>query len=172
MEKEKKRKAQKELSLDKNLKQLQEERDKYLAGWQRSQADFLNYKKEEGERFHKVFDYRKEQWILELLDILNLFDQAEKGIRQKEGSSSVLEGFRQIKKYFADFLTKHGVEEIISEPGRKFNPHFEEVVETVEGEEEGIIAEVVRKGYQIRGKVIRPAKVKVTKIINKNSNNN
>ncbi|MBU3964617.1 nucleotide exchange factor GrpE [Patescibacteria group bacterium] len=167
-EKTKKRSAKDHFS-DKELKQIREERDKYLAGWQRSQADFLNYKKGEGEKFQRIFDYKKEEWILELLDILDLFDQAEKQNKQdkkEQGKAYVLEGFLQIKKYFEDFLKRHGVQEIIIESGKEFNPHFEEVVETVDGKEDGIIIEVVRKGYQINEKVIRVAQVKVTKTKN------
>jgi len=163
MKEKNKKKAQKELSSDKDLKQLQAERDKYLAGWQRSQADFLNYKREEARRFQKISDYKKEEWILELLNVVDLFNRAKEDINQTLGEFSVAEGFLQIKKYFEDFLRKHGVEEIISEPGKQFNPHIEEVVEIVDGEKEGTIMEVVRKGYQIKGKVIRPTQVKVSK---------
>ena len=155
---------------EKERKQMKEERDRYLAGWQRSQADFLNYKKEQAERFQKMVKYEKEKWILELLDALDLFERAEK-TNQGAENPVVLAGFLQIKKYFEDFLKKHGVQEIVSEPDKKFNPRFEEVAETVEGEEEGIIAEVVRKGYQIGEKVIRPAKVKVSKKITITNNN-
>jgi molecular chaperone GrpE len=174
MEEKNKKRAQKEQFLDKQVKQLEEEKNKYLAGWQRSQADFLNYKKEEAERFKKMVDFEKEEWILELLNILNLFEKAESGRKEQDKEHSVIEGFVQIKKYFEDFLIKQGVIEIESEPGKIFNPHFEEVIETVKDndKEEGTIVDIIQKGYLFKERVIRPAHVRVTKKSIDNNNNN
>ncbi|MCX6738101.1 MAG: nucleotide exchange factor GrpE [Candidatus Parcubacteria bacterium] len=174
MEEKNKKRAQKEQFLDKKIKQLEEEKGKYLSGWQRSQADFLNYKKEEAERFKKMVDFEKEEWILELLNVLNLFEKAESGIQEQDSKHSVIEGFVQIKKYFEDFLIKQGVKEIKSEVGKIFNPHFEEVIETVEDneKEEGTIVDIIQKGYLFKERVIRPAHVRVTKKSINNNNNN
>jgi len=56
------------------------------------------------------------------------------------------------------------VEEIKS-LGEKFNPNFQEIVEITEksGVDSGIIIEEIQKGYKLHGKVLRPAKVRVTK---------
>lgn len=175
MEEKNKKRAQKEQFLDKKIKQLEEEKSKYLAGWQRSQADFSNYKKEEIERFKIMVDFEKEEWILELLNILNLLEKAESDIKEQDKEYSVIEGFLQIKKYFRDFLIKQGVKEIESEPGKVFDPHFEEAIEAIEDneKEEGTIMEVIQKGHLFKERVIRPARVKVTKkSVNNISNNN
>jgi molecular chaperone GrpE len=171
MEEKNKKQAQKEQFLDKKIKKLEEETAKNLSGWQRSQADFLNYKKEEIERFKKMVDFEKEEWIMELLNIISLFEKAESDIKERDREHSVIEGFVQIKKYFEDFLIKQGVKEIESESGKIFNPHFEEVIETIEDnkKEEGTITEIIQKGYSFKERVIRPAHVRVTK---KSINNN
>ena len=156
---------------DKKKTEKVKEKDKYLAYAQRCRADFLNYKKEEAERFKKMVDYEKEGWALELLSILDQFERARDEISKKKADAELLEGFLQIEKYFEDFLSRQGVAEIETEIGQKFDPNFEEVIETVEDKaEEGTILEIIQKGYQYKGKVIRPARVRVSKEVNKNIN--
>jgi len=159
MEKEKKHKSTK----DKNLKALQEEKNKYLAGWQRCQADFLNYKKAEAERLNALVDYEKEDWAHDLLSVIDLLDRAKQEVKQK---TSVIEGFLQVEEYFKNFLKSKGIEEIKSEVGKIFNPEIEEAVETGEKKEakEGEILTIVQKGYKHKDKVIRPTRVKVAQV--------
>ena len=63
-----------------------------------------------------------------------------------------------------DFLKNQGVEGIKT-VGKKFDPNFQEAVQTIEkkGAEPGIVLEETQKGYTIYGRVLRPAKVKVIK---------
>jgi len=147
---------------NKNLKALKEEKDKYLAGWQRCQADFLNYKKEEGERLKSLIDYEIEDWTYELLAIIDQFNRAKQEI---EKTTSVIQGFLQIEEYFKNFLKSKNIEEIKTEVGKSFNPEVEEVIETGEkkGAKEGEILAIIRKGYKYKNKVIRPTQVKVAK---------
>jgi len=162
--KSKKNKKAKPKASSQELKQTQKQKQEYLSAWQRCSADFLNYKKEEGERFQRMLDYQKEERALELLSILDHFERAKKGVTKEEKDSSVLEGFLQIQKYFESFLKKQGVRELKTEIGRKFEPRFEEVIETVEDKEkeEGTILEIIQKGYQYKEKIIRPTRVRVS----------
>jgi len=156
--------------LKKELEDCQKKREEYLAGWQRSRADFLNYKKEEAARFKELLQYALEDIILEILLILDNFEKAAQQDfltenldgKEKEKINQVIQGYLQIKTQLQDFLKCHGVEEIKS-LGQKFDPNFHEVVEEAAGGESGIITEEVKKGYKLNGKVIRPAKVKVPK---------
>lgn len=109
------------------------------------------------------------------------------GGQEKERIKKVIEGFLQIKKQIQDFLKGQGVEEIKTE-GEIFNPNLHEVVEEVEpaqisscpqvlrtsvaggakivaGKEikSGVIIEEVQKGYKINSRLLRPAKVRITK---------
>ena len=138
--------------MEKKIKECQKKRDEYLAGWQRSRADFLNYKKEESERLKEILKYAGEGLILELLPILDSFEKAERGAVKDK----ISEGFLQIKAQLQGFLKKHGVEGIKS-VGETFDPNFHEAIEGTEG----LISEEVQKGYKLNGKVIRPAKVKI-----------
>ncbi len=147
----------------KKLEECQKQRDEYLAGWQRSRADFLNYKKEEAGRLQEFLKYANGELILRILPILDNFEKAEKEI-PPEKKDDYLKGILQIKTQLQDFLKSQKVENIKS-LGEKFDPNFHEVVEEIaaEGKESGIIVEEVKKGYLLNGQVIRPAKVKVSK---------
>ena len=150
--------------LKKKLEDCQKKSEEYLAGWQRSRADFLNYKKEEMERISELFKYGAEELILKILPILDNLEIAEKKLPEDLKNNENVKGFLQIKSQFQDFLKLQGVEEIKS-AGEKFNANWHEVVEEAEAKdkEAGIIIEEVQKGYKINGRLLRPAKVKVTK---------
>jgi len=148
----------------KELEECQKEANEYLAGWQRTKADLLNYKKEEAKRILNILEYAKEELILKILPILDNFEKAEKEVPEKLKKENYLNGIFQIKSQLEDFLDKEGVEEIKS-LGEDFNPKFHEAVQVEKTESncpEKII-EVIQKGYKMKGKVVRAAKVKVSK---------
>lgn len=160
-----KKEQKKSKEFSKKLKQIEEEKEEYLAYAQRCKADFLNYKKKEGERFKKIIDHEKEEWIIQILPILDHFEKAKKEASKRKEGNPVLEGFLQIQKYFEEFLRRQGIKEIETEIGAKFSPVFEEVIETTKNKkkgEEGIVLEIIQKGYLIEEKVIRPARVRVS----------
>jgi molecular chaperone GrpE len=142
--------------------EIQKKCEEYLNGWKRERADFINYKKGETERIGCFVKYANEELILKILPILDNIYLAESHVPEDKKNDALVEGFLQIKKQFSDFLQKEGIEEIKTKDA-KFDPNFMEVAEEVEGEESGIIVKEVQRGYTLHGKVIRPAKVKVTK---------
>lgn len=159
--------APEELTLKEAKKKLSEYeklKEKYLAGWQRCRADFLNYKKEELERIGELIKHAGNGFILKLLPILDNFEIAEKNIPQEVKKDENIKGLLQIKDQLKKFLKKQGVEAIEC-LGEKFDPHFHEVVEEVEikNKKSGVIIEEVQKGYKCEGQVIRPSKVKIAK---------
>lgn len=137
--------------------------EEYLNGWKRERADFLNYKKEEMERIGNLVKYANEEIILKLLPILDNICLAEKHLPENK---EFTDGFLQIKKQLSDFLAKEGIEPI-EVLGKQFDPNLMESV----GEAEiatsdvaisGTVAEEVQRGYTLHGKLIRPAKVKIS----------
>ena len=165
--------------LKKKLGECEKLKSEYLAGWQRARADFINYKKEEMERIEQFLKYGEEEFILKILPILDNFNIAARqnftenlNGQEKEKIDKVIQGFLQIKNQFQDFLKEQGIEEIKS-VGEKFDPNLHEAAERVESKdssptslpqgESGIIVEEIQKGYTINGRLLRPAKVKVTK---------
>lgn len=150
--------------INKQLKECQKLRDHYLAGWKRARADFLNYKKEEAERIKELIKYSNEELILKILPILDNIYVAERKIPDDLKDNKWVKGLLQIKNQILDFLKSQEVEEIKS-LNKKFDPNFHEVVEEIEKKdsESGIIIEEIKKGYIFNGKVIRPARVKISK---------
>jgi len=163
--------------LKKKLEECQKLKDEYLAGWQRERADFLNYKKEEMERIGEFFKYANLNLILKILPILDNFEITEKKLPENLKADVNVRGILQIKNQILDFLKSQGVEEIKS-VGERFDPNFQEIVEIVEIKdynspttqqgkkqyiESGVVIEEIQKGYKINGRLLRPAKVRVTK---------
>jgi len=163
--------------LKKKLEECQKQKDEYLAGWQRERADFLNYKKEEIERIEEILKYADVGLILKILPILDNFEITEKKLPENLKADVNVRGILQIKNQILDFLKSQGVEEIKS-VGERFDPNFQEIVEIVEIKdynspttqqgkkqyiESGVVIEEIQKGYKINGRLLRPAKVRVTK---------
>jgi len=148
--------------MEENIEEIKKQRDRYLAGWQRARADFLNYQKEEKERFGNILGFAFQGFILQILPILDNFDLVEKKIPGELKEDENVKGMLQIKSQILDFLKKQEVEEIKA-IGEKFDPNLHEAVEQIKGEEPGIVLEQIQKGYIIHGQVLRPAKVKVSK---------
>lgn len=150
--------------LKKQLEECQKQKADYLAGWQRERADFLNYKKEEVERMEVIIKFANEEMILRMLPILDNVDVAEKKIPDDLKKDENVKGVLQVKVQILDFLKSQGIEEIKT-VGLKFDPNFQEAMEEVEvkDKEPGIVVEEVQKGYLMYGRVIRPAKVKISK---------
>ena len=68
--------------LKEKLKACQEEKEQYLAGWQRERADFINYKRDEEERLKEIRLIQKGKVILEFLSILDSFEKAEEELKK------------------------------------------------------------------------------------------
>ena len=147
---------------NKELGELQKKSEEYLNNWKRSAADFINYKKEEMERMGFLAQYAKEDIVQKVLPIFDSFYLAEKVLPPSLQDDGWLAGFLQIKSQISEFLKKEGIEEI-EVVGKKFDASTMEIVEETEGGEPGMVAEELQKGYKIGEKVLRPAKIKVSK---------
>lgn len=144
----------KEGKLKKKLKSCEKERGEYLAGWQRAKADLINYKKEQEHRITDYYKFANEGLILELLLVLDSFEEALKHDKN--------EGIKQLYNQLKNILKSNGVEEIKA-VGEKFNPEFHESTGEVKGKKQGVVVEEIQKGYKLNNKVIRPSRVKISK---------
>jgi len=132
------------------LEELKKKSEEYLNGWKRERADFINYKKDEIERIGQLVKYANEEIILNLLPVLDNLCLAANHVKDP--------GVLQIQKQLEDFLAKEGIKPI-EVLGKKFDPV---IMEAVDGDGE-VVSEEVQKGYTMHEKLIRPAKVRVTK---------
>ena len=147
-------------------------------------ADVENTKKRLQREKDEFAQYAAEQFIRELLPIIDGLDQAlvavdpstrpaaaglardsaPVGLR-KQSDEAIVQGVRLIHKQLLALLEKEGVKRIptIGEP---FDPHKHEAVgqvEAADGTPDGAIVEEVQVGYLMHEKVLRPALVKVAK---------
>jgi len=157
--------ADKTKKIKAELKACHSERAEYLAGWQRAKADYLNLKKEHESNRHEIGKWAKEGVLTDLFTIADSFELA---FGNKEAWEQAPENWRKGIEYIYNQLQNifrdHGVEEISPKVGDKFNHAEQEPVGTVEAEnetEDDEITEVIKKGYKLHGKVVRPASVKV-----------
>lgn len=136
-------------------------RDEYLNGWKRAKADFENYKKDEQARFATLARFANEAVLADLLHVLDSFDL---GLATVDESDPARRGMELIKSQLEDAMRRHGVERVGVKPGDVFDPARHEAVgEIASGVPPGAIAEEVSAGYFLHGKLIRPARVKVSK---------
>lgn len=160
-------KLEKELA-DSNSK-LKEYADRYL----RLQAEFDNAKKRMQREQQEFVKYANEGIILELLGIL---DDLERSVEARESkhqdSEAFLKGIEMILSHLYETLKHNNVRPIEAE-GRIFDPNLHEALMQAESEEypENTVIEELQKGYTIGERVIRTAKVKVSKKPHKKEEN-
>lgn len=146
--------AQKIESLEKQVEEMKE-----LA--QRTQAEFMNYKKRIAKEKQDLTVFANEKIIMEMLSVVDNFQRALDSEMDKE--TGFYQGVELIKKELESVLVRNGLEEIeaINQP---FDPNYHHAVMQIETEDEpNTVVEVLQKGYKLKEKVIRPVMVKVSK---------
>lgn len=157
-----------EKTIEQRLKEAEEallkctaERDEYLDGWKRAKADYANYKREESERFASWGKMANESLVADLLLVL---DSLNVGLSMVSGETAESRGMSLIKVQLEDVLRRYGLEKIEAPPGKEFDPSREEAVGEEESDfPEGSVAVELEKGYALGGRILRPAKIKVSK---------
>lgn len=147
--------------LSEKLASAEKQRDEYLQGWQRAKADYVNYKKEENARLEAIAKYTSEDIMREMVTVLDSFDL---GLRSLEKAGPVEKGVYMIRAQIEDILKKRGLDRIALNPGDAFDPAIAEAIaEGISEEPPGTIAEEIEPGYRLYEKVLRPARVKLSK---------
>ena len=147
----------------KKIKELEEKIVELTGGWQRTQADFVNFKKQAADERLKLIRSAGSDIVDQLLPVLDHFQLAARHLPKELETDNWAQGIKQIEKQFENILFENGLERIES-LGTQFDPNLHEAVEEVEtGAVEGTVIEEILSGYMFAGEVIRPAKVKVEK---------
>jgi molecular chaperone GrpE len=144
--------------------ELREQRDEYLARWQRAQADYQNLRRRSSENVDSALRHALMPLLEGLLLVLDHLDMALSAPVQTEDAKNLALGVRLTRDQFQRALEQEGVEPI--EETGVFDPKLHEAVCAVEDPdgEPGRIVETVRRGYRWRGHVLRYAHVKVSKL--------
>jgi len=147
------------------FKEFQEEKEKFLRSLLQVRADFENYKKRQERENSNYKQYVLEGFLKKLVNHYDDLIRALNLLKMLEGADGITKGFEIIIKNFEKVMEEEGVRPMESE-GQKFDPYKHEAMMVEEGRDdlpENTIIEVLDKGYFLNNKVLRPAKVKITK---------
>jgi molecular chaperone GrpE len=149
-------------------KKSTENYDKYL----RAVAELDNYKKRAAKDKADAIAYGNEMLIRDVLPILDSLDRATEQACNAADVNAFKEGFKLVKDQLLCCLGKHGVEKIES-VGTNFDPNIHDALLQVEGKEQvdNKVVEEFEKGYLLRGRLLKPAKVSVGRSSKKEDNN-
>ena len=130
-----------------------------LAGWQRAQADFINYKRRSEQEREETVKFANSALMFSLLSILDDWERALASIPDELANLSWVDGIRLIERKLRAVLEAQGLSPIEA-VGEPFDPNLHEAAMQGKGEE-GIVVAEMQKGYKFHDRVIRPAKVVV-----------
>jgi molecular chaperone GrpE len=135
----------------------------YLTRLKYLQADLENFKKRFDREAEQIKNYCTERLIIQLLEVVDELELAVKNGEISTSPESLLEGVEMTLKKFRKVLEQEGVTPIESPEGKVFDPTRHNAIAAVEQDDvaDGTVIEEIRKGYMMRGKVIRPTIVKV-----------
>jgi molecular chaperone GrpE len=166
-----------EVDLNAALEASRNERDEYLEMLRRVQADFENYKKRMLRQQTEHLERAGEGLVVRLLPALDAFNLAREHLGEGDDLSTEGKALVQASALLFDTLAKEGLERT-DDLGQPFDPNRHEAVEhepspddagnsseadggTTEGADVPVVSGVLRAGYRWKGKVIRPAMVRV-----------
>ncbi|TFG00132.1 MAG: nucleotide exchange factor GrpE [Promethearchaeota archaeon] len=154
----------KKAELEQDVMELQEKNEKYLDRLQHLQADYENYKKRMDRANREYKDYATEGILRKLVSHFDDLKRTEKVVDSIDADEHIEKGFKMILKNFEKLLKEEGIEPIECE-GEKFDPYKHEVmlVKDDKSVPENTVIEELEKGYIFKNKVLRPAKVMVSK---------
>ena len=146
------------------FKELEEEKEKFLNSLLRVRADFENYKKMTERENQRYRSYVRENILKKLVQHYDDLIRALNMLELIENGESIKKGFEMLVKNLKKLLQEEGVEAMNCE-GEKFDPYKQEALMTEERNDlpENTIIEELDKGYYLNNKILRPAKVKISK---------
>ncbi|HVM15895.1 MAG TPA: nucleotide exchange factor GrpE [Egibacteraceae bacterium] len=150
------------------LAEAETQRDEYVDYLRRERAEFENYRKRSARERLETLDRGAEQIVSGLLGVLDNFSLALEAAEASD-DDALAKGVQMVHNELLAALTHAGLDEI---PGRgvPFDPEHHEAMMQVDATEElgrevdePVVAEVLRRGYRFKGRVLRPASVKVAR---------
>jgi molecular chaperone GrpE len=147
-----------------DLAKARAEAESYLDDLRRLQADFDNYRKRTLREQTARTASASQALVARLLPVLDNFELAVSAAEQSRDFDRMLKGVEMVLGALREVLEGEGLVKIEAQ-GKPFDPERHEAVIAVEQEdaEPGMVVDIVRTGYELGGKVLRPAMVKVAK---------
>jgi molecular chaperone GrpE len=156
--------------LKEELEESKKQTSEYLDHLQRLQAEFDNYKKLVDRQKAELIDYACAELISEMIDVMENLERGLTSAQESDDIDSVIKGMEMVYSQLRDVLTSRGLEPIEAQ-GLKFDPYYHEAMMKTPSDEfpNNTVIEVFQRGYKIKKRVLRYAKVRVS--INENNNN-
>lgn len=148
--------------MQRQLEAQQARADECLNLLQRTQADFINYKRRTTQEQSERRTTAQAAILAQILPALDDLRRALQSIPPELSDNSWVQGIQLVAKRLSDVLEQAGVRQI-GQPGEKFDPHWHEAVsrETRSDMPEGSILQVYQPGYVLGDRIVRPAQVAV-----------
>jgi len=145
-----------------DLASLQRERDDLLDTTRRLQADFENYRKRVLREQTALVERATERLLEQLLPVLDSFELAVRNLDGSDVDEKVRKGIDLVYAELIAVMERAGLERIEAEEA-PFDPNEHEAVLQDDGDGEPHVEDVLRTGWKLKGRVLRPAMVKVTR---------
>jgi len=146
-----------------DLARARQEAAEYLDHLRRLQADFDNFRKRTLKQQTHAVELAARPVVARLLEVLDDFELALMAAEQQPDFEKFRKGVELVYAKLADVLRAEGVKRIDAQ-GAPFDPELHEaLMQTGEGDGEPVVADVLRPGYTLKGRVLRPAGVRVHK---------
>ena len=145
------------------LNELKAQAEANLNGWKRAQADYHNLEKEYAQRMGKMAEYAAAEMIAKFMPVIDNFELALAHMPKEVAESEWAKGLFQVQKERDDLLKTLDIERIEC-IGKEFNPHLHEAIGYEPSDlAEGKVTKEVQIGYKMKDRLIRPARVIVSK---------
>ncbi|MEK6974535.1 MAG: nucleotide exchange factor GrpE [Nanoarchaeota archaeon] len=151
-----------ETSSDRQLEECRKLNETYLNDLKRLQADFENYKKRVEKENHEVKEFYNKEILFDLLTLMDDFDHIE--VNLINSSKEDLEKTLQMLHSKLRKLLEHYKVRRFSSLNERFDPFKHEVLMQQDSDKENIVLEEFQKGYYFKDKILRHAKVKISKL--------
>jgi molecular chaperone GrpE len=142
---------------------LQADLDRFRDLALRSQADFENYKKRTAREKEEAIKYANSSLLERLLAIIDNFELGLAAAKEQAEDSPIYSGMVLVQKQLNDLLAENGLQPIEAE-GKTFDPNLHEAIAHEPSDQfpEGIVLRQARRGYRLKDRLLRPAKVVVS----------
>jgi molecular chaperone GrpE len=150
--------------LNKKLEEVEKEKNEFSDRLLRTMAEFDNYRKRVAREKEDLIKYGNEKFAFDILSVMDNFERSLEQARKSQEVEPVIEGIEMIRKQFVIALEKFHVKPFES-VGEPFDPEKHEAMAQQEHDEyeENTVIEEYQKGYFLKEKLLRPARVIVSK---------
>lgn len=142
------------------VQEIEERAQRYLANWQRAQADLQNFRRQVERDQEEMAQLASASLMQQTLSVLDDFERAFGSIPASLASLTWIEGVWLVYKKLEAALVARGLEGLDAAPGQAFDPRLHQAISEVDGVA-GAVVEVVQRGYTVGGRLLRPALVTV-----------